>query len=231
MIIEELFRTLDQQKPFAEYQLHRGEIFSAVEAADGGIGITASPDKPTGISAAEDYLKRIIMQARINARENRMRADFIQTNSIELINLTGVEKIVMAGFIRPVFFQLKEAGIQCDVFDFTKDSVELSPLEMMDDSLSKADLLVTTGTSFSNGSLDRMSSLLKKTARIYIIGPSAPLSPLLFDIIPALQGVFGSIVLSNEILLKINSGAGTRQLHDELLKVVMLRTPTFPDRS
>ncbi|MPM39361.1 hypothetical protein SDC9_85994 [bioreactor metagenome] len=223
MVIEELFRILDREDPFPEYVLHRGEIFSAVEAADGGIGIAASPDVPSDSIDAENYLLHVVMQARINAKVNRLNKDLCEADLIKSAGLKKDEKIVMAGFICPVYYGLDEAGIHCDVFDFVKQGPELLPLDQMDDYLRRADVLITTGTSISNGSIDKMSGLMKNSARIYIIGPSSPLSPVLFELIPQLKGIFGSIVKSREILPKIDSGAGTRQLHDELRKVALLR--------
>lgn len=231
MIIEELFSLLNEQKPFASYQLHSGKIFSAIEDSEGRIGIAASPDFPDDKVEADIYLNRVIMQCRINARINQPNSQFVKSDFIDFAGLTGEGKIVMAGFIRPVYDQLLEAGLTCHVFDFKKEAPELLPLHLMDSFLSEADVIITTGTVFSNGSIDTMSKLLKKNADLYVIGPSSPLSPVLFDWIPALQGIFGSVVKTKEILPKIDSGAGTRQLHNELQKVALLRSATSQDRS
>jgi len=231
MILEDLFSLLNGQKSFQPFQLHRGEIFSAVEDSEGGIGIAASPDFPDDSAGAEDYLKSVIMQCRINARINQLRHDLTDVSFIHSAKFQGNEKIVMAGFIRPVYEQLLDAGLSCHVFDLTKEAYELLPLEEMDDYLCEADVLICTGTAFSNGSIDAMFQKLKTTARLYIIGPSAPLAPVLFDWIPSLQGIFGSVVKTKEILPKIDSGAGRRQLHEELQKVALLRSATSQDRS
>ena len=231
MILENLFSLLNEQKPFPPYQLHRGEIFSAIEDNEGGIGIAASPDFPDDKSEAADYLNRVIMQCRINARMNKLRADLTDDAFINSAGFSAKEKIVMAGFIRPIYDKLTDAGLSCNVFDLKKEAIELMPLDEMDDYLRDADVLICTGTAFSNGSIDKMSQKLKTTSRLYIIGPSAPLTPVLFDWIPSLQGIFGSVVKTKEILPKIDSGAGTRRLHEELQKVALLRSATSQDRS
>jgi len=231
MILENLFNLLNEQKSFPPFQLHRGEIFSAIEDSEGGIGIAASPDFPDDSAEAGDYLNRVIMQCRINARMNKLRPDLTDESFIASAVLSANDKIVMAGFIRPIYDQLIDTGLFCNVFDLKKEASELMPLDEMDDYLRDADVLICTGTAFSNGSIDRMSQKLKTTSRLYIIGPSAPLAPVLFDWIPSLQGIFGSVVKTKEILPKIDSGAGTRQLHDELQKVALLRSATSQDRS
>ncbi|HBG71199.1 MAG: hypothetical protein A2W93_12345 [Bacteroidetes bacterium GWF2_43_63] len=231
MIVEKLFETLNAQKPFPDYIIHRGSVFSAVEDAEGGIGIVAAPDIPDDIAEADEYFNRVTMQARINARVNRMKPGLTETSLVDLVSSKAPGKIVMAGFIRPVYEQLLAAGFNCHVFDFKKEASELLPLHLMDSYLSEADVLITTGTVFSNGSIDTMSKLLKKSADLYVIGPSSPLSPELFDWLPSLQGIFGSVVKTKKILPKIDSGAGTRQLHEELKKVALLRIATSQDRS
>lgn len=231
MIIEQLFSLLNEQKPFVSYELYRGKIFSAIQDIEGGIGIAASPDFPEDKDQADDYLNKVIMQCRINARINQPNRHFSQVDFVDYAGLSGQEKIVMAGFIRPVYEQLLDKGISCHVFDLKKEAPELLPIGEMDDYLRDADVLISTGTVFSNGSIDNMSAKLKSNARLYVIGPSAPLAPVLFDWIPALQGIFGSVVKTKEILPKINSGAGTRQLHNELQKVALLRNSTSQDKS
>lgn len=231
MILENLFSLLNEQKSFPPFQLHRGEIFSAIEDGEGGIGIAASPDFPVDSAEAEDYLNRVIMQCRINARMNKLRPDLIDVSFINSAGFSAKEKIVMAGFIRPIYDQLIDTGLSCNVFDLKKEATELLPLNEMDDYLRDADVLICTGTAFSNGSIDAMSQKLRKSSRLFIIGPSAPLAPVLFDWIPSLQGIFGSVVKTKEILPKIDSGAGTRQLHDELQKVALLRSATSQDKS
>lgn len=223
MIIEDLFNRLQADKPFPDFNITRGEIFSVLEDADGNFGIVAVPDMPADNSQAARYLNRIELQLRINARVNQPAQALITKNLIEVILAAQHKNIVMAGLIRRVFDQLQLAGLSPRVFDLQKEDPELTPLCQMTACLQQADVLLATGTCFANGSLESMTGLMKKNARMFIIGPSAPLSPLLFEMIPNLQGVFGSIVLSKAIVQKIKNGAGVSQLREDLQKVVLLR--------
>lgn len=223
MIIEDLFNRLQAEKPFPDFVTRCGDVFSTIEDNDGNIGIAAVPDMPEDYDEAALYLKHIEMQLRINARVNKPNDTLCTKNLIEVILAGQHENIVMAGFIRRVFDQLQQSGLSCRVFDLKKDDPELSPLSQMSGSLQHADVLLATGTCFTNGSLENMLSLLKSNARMYIIGPSAPLSPLLFEMIPNLQAIFGSIIQSKAIIPKIKNGAGVSQLREDLKKVVLLR--------
>jgi len=223
MIIEDLFNRLQTEKTFPDFVITCGEVFSTLEDADGNIGIVAVPDVPVTHSEEALYLKRIEMQLRINARVNQPGDALCTKNLIEVIRAAQHENIVMAGFIRGVFDQLQQAGLSCRVFDLKKDDPELTPLSQMPEYLQQADIVLVTGTCFANGSLENMIELMKFNARMFIIGPSAPMSPLLFAMIPNLKGIFGSIVRSRAIIQKIKNGAGVSQLREDLRKVVLLR--------
>ncbi len=223
MILDLIFDKLEQEMPFSDYKVFPGDIYTAVEDKNGGIGISATPDIPKNDENAKQYMNYVILQARINARVNTINIAESATDLLSAGNLKSDEKIAMAGFIDPVYFMLKEAGFVVKAFDFNKLSYELLPIEQMEQTIREADVLITTGTSFSNGSLDQMASWLQKKARLYIIGPSVPMCAYLFDIVPQLCGLFGSIVTSRKIITKIEAGAGTRKLHEELKKASLLR--------
>ncbi|PKP03567.1 MAG: hypothetical protein CVU11_07940 [Bacteroidetes bacterium HGW-Bacteroidetes-6] len=223
MILDSIFEKLGEEKAFAGYRIFSGEIYTAVEDEDGGIGISATPDIPKNDERAEQYMQKVILQARINARTNILNQDYSPADILHVGNLKPDENIAMAGFIHPVYFKLKEAGIAVKAFDFNKKSLELLPIEEMEQTIRQADVLITTGTAFSNGSLDNMVQWMQKKARLYVIGPSVPMCKLLFEIIPQLQGLFGSVVISNKLIEKIVAGAGTPHLHQELKKASLLR--------
>lgn len=223
MILDLVFSKLENERPFTPFEVFPGEIYTAVEDENGGIGISATPDIPENDENAKQYMNYVILQARINARVNTTAIGETATDILSVGNLKPEEKIAMAGFIDPVYFKLKEAGIPIKAFDFNKQSPELFPIEQMEQTICEADVLITTGTSFSNGSLDEMVTWLHEKARLYIIGPSVPMCGYLFEIVPQLYGLFGSIVTSRNLINKIEAGAGTRQLHEELKKASLLR--------
>ena len=155
MILENLFNLLNEQKSFPPFQLHRGEIFSAIEDSEGGIGIAASPDFPDDSAEAGDYLNRVIMQCRINARMNKLRPDLTDESFIASAVLSANDKIVMAGFIRPIYDQLIDTGLFCNVFDLKKEASELMPLDEMDDYLRQIALAIMGRMQENDGIMTR----------------------------------------------------------------------------
>lgn len=216
-VLSVLFSELNRQSAFGKHEVHRGAIFTAVTDDEGYTGIAAHPDADQ-VSHEIKYLQLVEMQALINARVNRPDKVFSKGDFLQETMFSSSEKIVMAGFIKPVFLQMQALGIQCHAFDYHKEDEALLPSNLFTEYLCDADTLITTGTSLANNSLMEMAMQMKEKARIFVIGPSVPLSGLLFDIIPHLAGLYGSIVVSNTITKKIMQGAGTRQLHDDLQK-------------
>jgi len=231
MIIEELFKLLNTEKPFNPYNFYRGKMFSAIEDSEGNIGISASPDFPKDDDGAKLYLSRIIMQCRINSRLNQMNSQLCEKDFVESINFEKSKNILMAGFIRSVYNKLINNNIKCNVFDLNKDADELLPVQNMNDYLKQADTIICTGTAFANGTIDAMIKIIKPNAYLYIIGPSAPLSTVLFDWIPQLKGIFGCIVQDKEILPQILSDSIKNDFAGKLKKVCLLREATFRDMS
>lgn len=79
------------------------------------------------------------------------------------------------------------------------------PLQAAEDVLAQADVVGITGTSFINHSIEELLGLSKK-AFVVMIGPTSPLSPVLFDLgVDVIAGV--KVVEPEKALRTISEGA------------------------
>lgn len=205
-----------------DYKVYNGDIFTAVKTNNGDIGICANIDKDININS-EKYTERVILQAHINSQVNQKDKTYDNSSFIDVISLKDEKDIIMVGFIEPIYNQMQGKGISCKVFDLRKGSPVLSPIKEFDSSLKAAKTIIITATTISNGSFDKIVEEMSDDAKMYMIGPSAPMTRLLFDYAPGLMGIFGSIVKSDAILKPVTDGFGTRQLSSYLIKGGLLR--------
>lgn len=205
-----------------EHKVYTGDIFTAVKTNNGNIGICANIDKDINVNS-EKYTKNVILQAHINSQVNQKDKSYDESSFIDVISLKNEQDIMMVGFIEPIYHQMQKKDISCKVFDLRKKSSVLSPIKEFDASLKVAKTIIITATSISNGSFDKIIEEMSSDAKMYMIGPSAPMTRLLFDYVPCLMGIFGSIVKSDEILKPVQDGFGTRQLSPYLIKGGLLR--------
>jgi uncharacterized protein (DUF4213/DUF364 family) len=86
----------------------------------------------------------------------------------------------------------------------------------------QADVLAITGTALINHTFDTLMALRHPQALVLVLGPSTPLSPILFN-----RGVHilsGSIVEDVEAVLRgVSQGANFRQLHQLGIRLVTMQ--------
>lgn len=85
------------------------------------------------------------------------------------------------------------------------------PAEAAPDLLPRADVVAITGTAFINHTMDDLLKLCRPEATVMLLGPSTPLSPLLFDY--GVDILSGTRVLDEAAVLRtVGQGASFRQV-------------------
>jgi len=75
----------------------------------------------------------------------------------------------------------------------------------------EADIVAITGSAFVNHSIDEVVGYCRSSSTVLILGPSTPLSPLLFNY--GISILSGTYVVNEEMVLKsIQEGATNRNL-------------------
>lgn len=98
------------------------------------------------------------------------------------------------------------------------------PASAAPDILPRADILAITSTTLINRTFDGLMRLRKPGAKVMLLGPSTPLSPILFDY--GVSVLSGSIVQDPQVVLPlVRQAANFRQMKTSGIRRVTLEAP------
>ena len=136
-----------------------------------------------------------------------------------LLEASKGRKVAMVGHF-PFVPKLREAAAELWVFEKRPLPGDL-PAERAEELLPEADVVAITGSAFVNHTIGRLLELSKGAEMVMVLGPTTPLSPVLFDF--GVDIIAGSLVVEPERALRcIREGATFRQVKG-VRKVVMRR--------
>lgn len=88
----------------------------------------------------------------------------------------------------------------------------------------QADVLAITATTLLNRTFDGLMALRRPDSLVMLLGPSTPLTPLLFDY--GVDLLSGAIVENiDAVLAAVSQGAGFRQVHKAGVRLVTMQAP------
>ena len=101
----------------------------------------------------------------------------------------------------------------------------------------RAEVVAITSTTLINHTFEELMPLCRSEAKVLILGPSTPLSPILFDY--GVHLLSGSVVEDIEAVLQtVSQGANFRQVHRYGVRLVTMQqeqlqqaVPSLRDRS
>jgi uncharacterized protein (DUF4213/DUF364 family) len=158
--------------------------------------------------------------ATLNALLPRQPQNWVDANAEEMIAAHGEGKrVVMVGHF-PFVPRLRTKVKELFVLEQNPGDGDL-PAEAAVQLLPTADVAAITGMTVLNHTLEGLLGLCPSEAFVIVMGPSTPLSPLLFE--HGVDVISGSIVVDIQPVLKVVSQGGNfRQVHHAGVRLVNL---------
>jgi uncharacterized protein (DUF4213/DUF364 family) len=204
--------------PHSEEHHHRSE--PAVPGA-GRLAERSARDL-AGLAHSESLMEAAIGVAAINALLPLSPEQWVDFNAEEVIARHGAGKNVALVGHFPFVPRLQEAVGSLRVLELQPGSGDL-PSEAAPDVIPQADVVAITGTTLINHTLEGLLALCRPEALILVLGPSTPLSPILFDY--GIHILSGAVVEDPEAVLRaVSQGANFRQVHRQGVRLVTIQT-------
>jgi hypothetical protein len=133
-----------------------------------------------------------------------------ETNAEDVILDRGRgRKVAVVGHF-PFVERVRQVTEECWVLELTPRPGDV-PAERAAELLPQADVVALTGTSLINHTFDDLMALCRRDAFVLLLGPSAPLTPVLFEM--GVSGISGTRVTNPErVLQAVGQGATFRQI-------------------
>ncbi len=142
-----------------------------------------------GLVQSESHTEAAIGMAAINALLPRQPERWIDLDATDYLTRYGAGKNVAVVGHFPFVERLRPQMRNLWVLELSPRPGDL-PAEAAPEIIPQADVVAITATTLINHTFDGLLSLCNPAARLLLLGPSTPLSPLLFDWgIDALSGV------------------------------------------
>ncbi len=228
-ILDQLLARLPTE-PVRTRQVLVGAHWTVVCSRHAGMAATLMADQPHGhsrvrevghleekpaqalaeLARSADPLEASIGVAAINSLLKVDETLAQEINAGEVLAARGKEKNVALIGRFPFIEQLRQAVGQLWVIELHPLDGEY-PSEAAADLLPNADLVAITGSALINHTLDGLLALCRPTSTVMVLGPSTPLSPVLFE--------HGAHILSGtrvaneaDVLRTVGQGAAFRQV-------------------
>lgn len=169
-----------------------------------------SAQELAGLLRSGSILEASLGMAAVNALLEVDEARLTDRNASEEISQRGKGKrVVIVGHF-PFIPQVRQAVGHLDVVEFHPGPGEL-PATAAGDIIPQADVVALTGTSLLNKTFDGLIKLCRPDAFVLMLGPTTPLSPILFDY--GLDLIAGTRVIGpQEALSAAGQGANFQQM-------------------
>ena len=162
------------------------------------------------LAHSDSLLEASIGLAAINALLDVDEDACVELNAEQVILDYGTGKgVVVVGHF-PFIPRVREAARHLWVLEKRPGEGDL-PAEAAPDVIPQADVVAITGTSLINHAFEKLMGLCRPEAFVLVLGPTTPLSPILFD--HGADVISGTLVAdSGTVLRYVSQGASFRQI-------------------
>lgn len=206
-----------------------GNAYVAIMLANGQIGVCSTLNKSVEtdplLLVKPDLTRldhRMLVIAYANAHVNYLQDNLGSGDIFEVVNFSKRNHTVMVGYFPPLVEKFRKDGLALTVFDQQKDYPDLTPAEQLGEKLGQSDCVIITSTTLINSTLADVLPQIKSGSEIYVLGPSAPLYPVIkqeYNI----TSLFGMIfnLYDFQVLNIISTGLGTQSFSRKGKKVTL----------
>ncbi len=169
-----------------------------------------SAQEMAGLLQARSPMEAALGMAAVNALLDVDESRLVERNAAEEIMHRGEGKRVAIAGHFPFIQKVRRAAAHLDVLELDPGHGEL-PAAAAADVLPQADVVAITGTSLVNRTFDQLIAHCRPDAFVLVLGPTSPLSPVLFDY--GVDLIAGTRVIDPQMALRVASqGAIFRQM-------------------
>jgi uncharacterized protein len=176
---------------------------------------------------SENLLEASIGLAAINSLLDVNEENAVEIDAGELLSRQGRGKsIALVGHF-PFIPALQGSARELWVIEQNPSAGEY-PAVAAAEFIPRADVVALTGSALINHTLDRLLSLCRPGALVMVLGPTTPLSPVLFDHGAAL--ISGSRIIDEGAVLRTVGQGGTFQQVEGVRKLTIKNNIGYPSR-
>lgn len=169
---------------------------------------------------SDSLMEASIAMATINALLEVDEAACVELNAEEVIRELGAGKRVAIVGHFPFIPRLRPAVEELWVLELRPGPGDL-PAKAAPEVIPQADVVAITSTTLINRTFDGLMALCRPDAYVLLLGPSTPLSPLLFD--HGVHLLSGTLVDDVDTVLRlVSQGASFRQIHRHGVRLVTM---------
>ena len=169
-----------------------------------------SPMELAELASSDSLLEASIGLAAINALLDVDEDACLELNAEQVILEQGTGKDVVVVGHFPFIPRIREVVRHLWVLEKRPGQGDL-PAEAAPDIIPQGDVVAITGTSLINHTFEELVELCRPEAFVLVLGPTTPLSPVLFD--HGADVISGTLVTDPETVLRyISQGASFRQI-------------------
>jgi len=188
---------------------------------DAGLLMDRSARELAELARSFRPIEAAIGMATINALLPAHEARWINLNAEEVIAQHGADKQVALVGHFPFIPRLRERVGALWVLEKQPSGADL-PAEAAPDVIPRADVVAIAGTTLINRTFEGLMALCRPEALVLVLGPSTPLSPVLFD--HGVDILSGSVVEDvDSVLWAVSQGVNFRQVHRQGVRLVTMQ--------
>lgn len=177
-------------------------------------------DDLAAMARSSHPIEAAIGMATVNALLPRRKALWVEGNAGDILARHGVGKRVALVGHFPFVSALRAQVSTLWVLELRPKAGDL-PAGAAREVVPQADILAITSTTLINRTFEELMALRRPDALVMLLGPSTPLSPILFDY--GVHVLSGSVVEDiDAVLLAVSQGAGFRQIRRAGVRLVSM---------